>query len=210
MCRLAHPRIAIVAAAWCSLTAAAVGYSATPDHGIADAQRSVWSPHVLLVELHNLPRRYSCDELWYKFRDVLRALGARSDMNILPYRCERVAGAAAYSPKVQLEFFLPTEVSGAQARWATLRSQARDVTLEPGKPAHIDVHDCALLDQMRSTLLPALGDRVTTFHLACQAPPSGTPPFALTVQALLPLPQSPTPTANLPPASAGGTGSSGS
>jgi hypothetical protein len=42
-----------------------------------------------LVDLHDLPQRYSCDDLWYKFRDVLLAMGGRPDIKILVYRCER-------------------------------------------------------------------------------------------------------------------------
>ena len=161
--------------------------------GAADAeeaaQPAVWSPHVLIIDLHDLPKRYTCDELWYKFRDVLTAIGARADMKILPYRCERALGAAAHSPKVQLEFSVPRRVQGQQARVAQVQVQTKSVRLEPGAPGHLDNADCALLNQIRGTLLRSIGSQVTDFRLNCQAPSTGVPPFDLTVRADVPVTQ---------------------
>jgi hypothetical protein len=151
---------------------------------------AVWSPHTVIVDLQDLPHRYSCDDLWYKFKGVLLALGARPDMKILPYRCERAVGAEAYSPKVQLEFSTPAAVGAKSARWADMQAVSRSVHLEPGSPSRLDAKDCELLNQIRSSLLPLLGDRVTGFNLACQAPPTASPPFELTVSALIPVSKS--------------------
>jgi hypothetical protein len=151
---------------------------------------AVWTPHTLIVDLRDLPRRYSCDELWYKFKAVLLTLGARSDMKILPYRCERSLGSTAYSPKVQLEFSSPRAVSAKDAQWADMQAVSKSIRLEPGSPDRIDAKDCDLLDQIKSTLLPYLGDSVTGFNLACRAPQSAEPQFGLTVTALIPVSKS--------------------
>src|ERR1700753_2209419 len=78
---------------------------------------AVWQRHALIVDLQSLPRRYTCDELWYKFRDVLLAVGASSRMKIMPYECGAQAGEHAYSPKVELDFKTPSTLSGDQKRW---------------------------------------------------------------------------------------------
>src|SRR5438105_1886663 len=101
------------------------------------SQPAVWAPHALIVDLRNLPKHYTCDDLWYKFRDVLLAMGARPDMKILPYRCAGHAGSQAYSPKVELQFSMPRTVSGADVKWADLRVIAKPVHLQPGAPAHL-------------------------------------------------------------------------
>ncbi|HKR39599.1 MAG TPA: hypothetical protein VJU59_07955, partial [Paraburkholderia sp.] len=150
---------------------------------------AVWSRHALIVDLHDLPRRYTCDELWYKFRDVLLAIGAAPQMRILPYRCERRVGAIAYSPKVELDFSLPRILSVENSGGATLEVVPKDVTLEPDKLPHIGPQDCELLNQMRFTFFKAIGEAVKTYHLACQAPVSSTPAFAMTVQTLARVPQ---------------------
>ena len=42
---------------------------------IATSAPAVWAPHELIVNLHDLPKHYSCDDLWYKFRAILLTLG---------------------------------------------------------------------------------------------------------------------------------------
>jgi hypothetical protein len=170
---------------------------------------AVWSPHALIVDLPNLPKHYTCDELWYKFRDVLLAIGARPDLSILPYQCEGRSNSLNYSPRVQLEFSIPREVTGNDRRWAELQVMAKSIRLEPGTPGHLDGGDCALLDQMRSTLLRSIGDSVTDVQLPCQAPQASGPPFALTVKALVPVTQSPSDLARVPSAARRGVAGSG-
>jgi hypothetical protein len=170
---------------------AVLAASATAAATTADSPRpAVWTLHTLIVDLRDLPKRYTCDELWYKFKAVLLTLGARPDMKILPYRCERALGSAAYSPKVQLQFSSPRPVSGKDVKWADMQVASKSVRLEPGSPDHIDRQDCELLYQIKSTLLPYLGDPVTGFNLACRAPQLLVPLFGLRVTALVPVSKS--------------------
>jgi hypothetical protein len=182
---------------------------ATTTAGGAEASYpGVWSRHALIVDLQNLPKRYDCDELWYKFRDVLKAIGARSDMKILPYRCDR--GSAGYSPRVELTFSIPSEVTGKSARLAEMRIVPKSIRLDPGTLQSLNDQDCALLKQMKHTLLRDVGDTVSDSDLACQAPRhAASPPFGLTVKALLPLPPSPTHVAAAPLANRRGPARSG-
>ncbi len=166
-------------------------------------QAAVWSQRALIVDLQNLPKRYTCDELWYKFRDVLVAIGARPH-KILPYSCDSRLGAVAYSPKVQLELSIPSAVSGKDARWANLQAVPKLVRLEPGAPQHLNAADCDLLNQMRQTLLKAIGADITGFRLACGAPPVSKPAFDLMVKALVPVTQTSSVVAGARPANPGG------
>jgi hypothetical protein len=168
------------------LAASATAGAATAEH----SQPAIWAAHSVIVDLRNLPQRYTCDELWYKFKGVLTTLGARPDMKIIPYRCERALGAGGYSPKVQLDFAVPRLVNDKNARWADMQVSRKSIRLEAGTPGRIDAHDCELLNQIRSTLLHYLGATVTEFNLACQAPQSLQSPFGITVTALIPVSQS--------------------
>jgi len=150
-------------------------------------QLAVWTPHDLIVGFEHLPKLYSCDDLWYKFRDVLRALGARPDMRILTYQCGKQVGELAYSPQVQLHFYIPQVVGKSEARWADLHVITKTVRLGPGHPASITPSDCELLLQMKDYLLAALPDRVLNFNLACGAPTTRWP-FGVSVQTLTPVP----------------------
>jgi hypothetical protein len=171
----------ILAAACCLVLVWPAGGAATA----GSAQAATWQRHNVLLELHDLPKRYSCNDLWYKFRDVLLRLGARPNMDILPYRCERGRGRSAFSPRVRLEFYAPRRLPAAPAGGASLRVRAQDIRIAPGEPASIDASDCTLLRQMKA----ALPGRILQFHLACRAPSVSKPPFSITVQALIPVPQ---------------------
>jgi hypothetical protein len=139
----------------------------------------------MIVDLQDLPKRYSCDDLWYRFRDVLLSIGARSDMQIFPYQCN------TRSPRVRLQFSLLKTVSGAEVKYASLQAGSETIRLEPGHPRSLDASDCALLQQIKGTLLPALPVRVVSYRLTCVAPTSSHRRFYLSVQALSPASQSP-------------------
>jgi len=150
-------------------------------------QPATWRPYDLIIDLHALPVRYSCDDLWYKFHDVLLALGARPDLEILAYRCEPgLDDRAARSPHVQLRFNLPETVDPSQARWADIQATAATVRLAPGHPAALHDSDCELLRQMKDELFATLDQptRVVGFALACAAPHTARWPFNVTVQSL--------------------------
>lgn len=149
-------------------------------------QPAVWTPHDVIVSFDHLPKIYSCDDLWYKFRDVLRAIGARPDMRILAYQCGPKHGQLAYSPQVHLHFSIPQAVGHAQARWADVNVERRTVRLGPGHPASITAADCELLRQMKDDLLSVLPDRVLQFNLACEAPATHWP-FSVSIEALTPV-----------------------
>lgn len=159
-----------------------------PQAGVSAPQPGVWVKHDLVVRLQNLPKRYSCDDLSHKFHDILTTLGARPDMRILAYRCESVLGVIARSPSVHLQFELPEVAAATQVRWSDFQVQPGTVRLEPGRPRSLDASDCELLRQIKGGLLPALSERVIGYHLACQAPPTESPKFSLSVQAMTPAP----------------------
>jgi hypothetical protein len=153
---------------------------------------ATWRPYDLIVDLHDLPQRYSCDDLWYKFHDVLLAIGARADLKIVTYRCERSQSESnARSPRAQLQFALPELLSPAQSRWAQLQATTTTVRLAPGQPKSLQSTDCELLQQMKDGLLASLSQRIVSFDLACAAPHPARWPFHVTVQTLTPAPTVP-------------------
>jgi hypothetical protein len=147
-------------------------------------------PHDLIVTLNHLSKRYSCNDLWYKFHDVLLEIGARPDMTILPYRCQRALGEAARSPSVQLQFQLPEVLHGKLVRWADIRVVNSTVILGPGHPSSFDASDCDLLRQINDTLFTRIFDRPANYHLACRAPAMHEPGYSLSVVVLKPVDES--------------------
>jgi hypothetical protein len=143
----------------------------------AESAPAVWFPYDILVDLQNLPRHYTCDDLESKFRGVLLSIGARPDMTIVPYQCH------SYSPRIHVLFSLPKTVRG----YAELTAVDESVRLAPGQPASLSSSDCALVRQMKDTLLADLPIRVISYRFTCITPLSHYSPFQLTVQALAPV-----------------------
>jgi hypothetical protein len=141
-----------------------------------ESARAVWFPYDILVDLQNLPRRYSCDDLESKFRGVLLSIGARPDMTIVPYQCH------SYSPRIHVLFSLPKTLEG----YTELTAIDESVRLAPGRPASLTSSDCALVREMKNTLLADLPIRVISYRFTCIAPPSRYPPFQMTVHVLAP------------------------
>ena len=147
------------------------------------AQPAAWVVHDLSIDLHNLPQRYSCDDLQHKFRDMLLVLGARPDLKVLTARCE----LGSRSPSVRLQFSMPELVERTAKRGIVVDAAAATVRLEPGHPASLNAADCELMRQIKDRLLAPMSQRVMTFNLACSAPPSRGARFSLSVQTLQPL-----------------------
>src|SRR6201999_2393691 len=106
------------------------------------------------------------------------AMGARPDVKILVYRCERgLPDGKARSPRAQLQFSMPELLTPSQSRWAQLQAVTTTVRLGPGHPASLLSGDCELLRQMKDGLLESLSQRVVSFNLACAASHSTRWPF---------------------------------
>ncbi len=149
----------------------------------ATATAAEWMPHELIVNLSDLPRAYSCNDLWYRFHDVLAAIGAR-ESRILTYDCRDTAAHAHASPKVELKFQFPTPLSGADTRFADFTANAATVRFAPGSPRSLTADDCEFMKQVTAGLLQALDlHPEATFRCAAGAPAE---PFAVTVRVLLP------------------------
>ena len=126
-----------------------------------------WRSYDILLDLQELPRTYSCDELWYRVRDVLLALGARAYMTLTPYDCGTTHSGAARSPRVQVRFQLPYVLKGADVRYAELNVREQPVRLTPGSPHSLQPGDCELVRQLRGTLLSALPLHVEAADFNC-------------------------------------------
>ena len=165
--------------------AASVSGAAAVTPAASSGSPAQWRTYDLLIDLQQLPRSYSCTELWYKFRDVLLDIGARHYMLIEPYACAAPGQPAALSPRVHLKFQLPFLLAGADTRYAEITSVRKTIRLAPGEPASLQADDCALMDQLRGALLAAVPVRVSSATFRCG---SSSPSFAITLAAAVAAP----------------------
>jgi hypothetical protein len=167
--------------------AEAVGHAAAArgdgSHGSAAAPRpALWRTFNMIVNLQNLPRTYTCNELWYEFHGILQRLGAWPySINILPYNCSPTASGYMKSPDVQVGFQLPFFLQGAAAKGAPAQAVERTIRLSPGEPQTLHGADCRLMQQISQTLLASLPVRVDEQHFDCPAPPPRGANFTVTL-----------------------------
>jgi len=162
---------------------------AAPAHtggAAADAGPAEWRSYDLLVDLTDLPRPYTCNELWYRLHDLLLAVGARHYPQIYTYHCGTTRAASSRSPSVQLQFQLPRALAPADARYADVPVVRATVRLAPGVLHSYKPEDCELLKQLSTQLLPSLPVQLVGAGLSCPAPGAAHQGYALEVQALIP------------------------
>jgi hypothetical protein len=181
--KLHRRKLQLILAAWTTLFAIGPALAAPPTAQSPASQPATWAEHDINLNLYNLPRSYSCDDLRQKFRDVLLVLGASQDTNVLASRCE----PGSRSPRVRVRFSIP-EISESTAKGrSAVEASAALVRLEAGHPASLEATDCELLRQIKDGLLAPIANQVASFNLACSAPASKRARFNLSVRTLQPL-----------------------
>lgn len=188
--------LGIVAAAACALgllgTAAAA--SAAPK-SVTEGRPALWRTYDMIIGLKNLPRTYTCDQLWYEFRGILLYLGAWPySINILPYHCSPTPAGYVRSPDVQIRFQLPIFLSSG-VKPVPAEAVERTLRLSPGKPQILQTSDCQLLQQVEQMLLASLeGARVDGDHFDCSPPPPRAADFHVTLSLPMAVKMPPAPT----------------
>jgi hypothetical protein len=168
--------LSLAALSWPWVSCLALGASPT-------TQPATWVTHDINVDLQSLPQRYYCDEIQQKLRDVLLALGARSNLTVAASRCE----IGSRSPTVRVRFSLP-EPPGRDSQGAmVIQTTAALVRIEAGHPASLQAGDCELMRQIREKMLAPVLHNAMNFNLNCSAPSVRGVHFNLSAQTLQPL-----------------------
>lgn len=167
----------------------------TAHDGSAGARPALWRTFEMIVNLRNLPRTYTCDQLWYEFHGIVLRLGAWPySVNILPYHCSPKPNGTLRSPDVQVGFQLPFFLQGAAAKSAPAKAIERTIRLSPGEPKTLQAADCQLMQQISQTLLASLPVRIDDEHFDCSAPPRRAANFNVTVTLPVAVKMPPAPT----------------
>jgi len=190
----------IIAAAACAL-----GFIGTPltagagAKGATAGRPALWRSYDMIVNLQNLTRTYTCNQLWYEFRGILLRLGAWPySINILPYQCSPTPGGYLRSPNVEIRFQLPIFLQAAVTA-APAEAIERTVRLSPGEPKTLQTSDCQLLQQIGQMMFASIdGARVTEQHFDCAAPSSRAGNFHVTLRLPVAVKMPPAPTTSAP------------
>jgi|SRR5579863_3137113 len=166
----------------CALGFLGAGTVAGAQGGAAAGKPALWRTYDMIVNLQNLPRTYTCDQLWYEFHGILLRLGAWPySVSILPYHCSPSPGGDLKSPDVEVRFQLPFFLHGVAAQSAPSQAVERTVRLAPGEPKTLQTSDCQLLQQIDGTMLANIVAHIDSENFHCSAGPPKAAHFSVTL-----------------------------
>lgn len=192
--------LGVIAAAVGALGFAGTAMAASAvQKSVATGRPALWRTYDMIVNLQNLPRTYTCNQLWYEFHGILLRLGAWPySVNILPYHCSPTPSGYLRSPNVEIRFQLPIFLQGA-VKSAPAEAIERTVRLSPGEPKTLQTSDCELLRQIEQMLLTSIeAARVDEDHFECAAPPPRAANFHVTLSLPMVVKMPPAPTTSAP------------
>jgi hypothetical protein len=193
--------VAVCALGWGGTSVAAGAGAGAVAKGSPGGRPALWRSYDMIVNLQNLKRTYTCNQLWYEFHGILLHLGAWPySINILPYQCSPTPSGYLRSPNVEIRFQLPIFLQ-ATVKSAPAEAIERTVRLAPGEPKTLKTSDCQLLQQIEQMMLDSIeGARIVEDHFDCSAQSSrgGNFHVALTLPMAVKMP--PVPTATSAPA----------
>jgi hypothetical protein len=188
--------VGVIAAAVCAL--GFVGATVTVgamEKGVTAGRPALWRTYDIIVNLQNLPRTYTCNQLWYEFHGILLRLGAWPySVNILPYQCSPTPSGYMRSPNVEIRFQLPIFLQAA-VKSAPAAAVERTIRLSPGEPKTLQASDCQLLQQIDRMMLTSIdGLHVDEERFDCAAPPPRGASFHVTLSLPMAVKMPPAPT----------------
>lgn len=182
-------KIELIAACGPSAVAAWLFMQPAATSAAVPMQPAYWAQHDEIDYLDNLPRLYRCDDLYYKYRDVLLRLGARPGMKIYAYGCVDDRGVTAkVRAHVDLTYAVPKALPATVSTQSGLRAKLETVHLKPGYPTSLDSGDCILVKDMSDTVLASFSSHIERADPKCSSMHPAQQQFDLTVQTLIPQP----------------------
>ena len=171
-----------IGAAVCALAFIGAWAVAGAQGSAAAGKPALWRTYDMIVNLQNLPRTYTCDQLWYEFHGILLRLGAWPySVSILPYHCSPSPGGDLKSPDVEVRFQLPFFLQGVAAKSAPSQAIERTIRLAPGEQKTLQASDCQLLQQIDGTMLANIVAHVDEEDFHCAAGPPKSTHFSVTL-----------------------------
>ena len=148
--------------------------AAAPDElPAADApppELGVWAEQTYSFVHLGFTATYSCDGLADKLTVLLRAAGARADVQARALGCAGGFGRPNKFARVDLRFYTlqpPASGQPREAAAAPVPGVWRTVSFAPRSPRELDHGDCELVEEFRNVLLPKFATRAVADGLRC-------------------------------------------
>lgn len=159
------------------------GSGSTAAAGAAPEVTALWQAHDLRFHYFGLTTYYTCSGLEDRLEQILKELGAHSDVRVTATGCFGMNDIGKMlSARIRVR--MPTVPGEAAADSFAATSKA--VSLTTHRLGYMGAGDCELLEQVRDQLLPALKIQLVKDGLHCVPGQSSLINQSLQVQALIP------------------------
>lgn len=130
--------------------------------GAATAEPATWQQREASFSFMGWNTLYTCDSLEDKVRDILRALGARSDVVVRARGCFGAQELTRNSwVTVRFHTLAPGAGNGAvDAQWTSFKTQ-------PGQLSTLSTGDCELIEDLKGLITGNFAMRGATYRTSC-------------------------------------------
>jgi hypothetical protein len=154
-------RNATVVDGWVAALAAALALVSGPAAASAVDGAAVWVPKQLNFTYRGFTTKYTCDGLQEKMRRILLKLGARDDLKVIEYDCQRV------TPGVRIIMHVLQPAKGTAGQ--TVAAQWKSVDLLANRELFDAARDCELITELDQQVLPLFATRHVDYSARCSA-----------------------------------------
>jgi hypothetical protein len=147
-----------------SLVATATVQAADEVHP-APSELSVWQHHQTTIYYYGITTRYTCDGLEDKVRALLLYFGARADLKVHAFGCERAPDRPTRTASVSTDFYslAAADVGASQ----TVPGQWVGFIIMPRRPNWMGDGECELMDQLKALLTKSFSMRNLDYRTSC-------------------------------------------
>jgi hypothetical protein len=126
---------------------------------------------------------YTCTGLEEKMRLILLTFGARPDLKVHAYSCDRAQDRPNKSAWVSVEFSSLVPAANPTAP-GTIKAAWKDVRLEPNRPHDMGMGECELVEQMGDMVKKGFTLRNVEYHTTCVPKQVSIGDYSVTAQSL--------------------------
>lgn len=154
----------------------------------SEPMQAVWQPRELNFHFMGFKTYYSCSSIEDRLEQVLRELGAKSDVRVVATGCVPAEVSKTITARIQVS--MPVDAGNAATpSEATFPAQRKTVTLTTNADHQRSSGDCELMEQVRDQLLTALQLKIVKDDVRCFPGQSMIGSRTLQVMALVPVVQ---------------------
>jgi hypothetical protein len=162
-----------------------LGDANAPAAGAQQVVAAEWKQQKVDFPFSAFTAYYTCTGLEDKIRFILLRFGARPDLKVRAYSCDRAENRPNKSAWVSVEFSSLVPASDPSTPGA-VKGSWKDVRLAPNRPYEMGMGECELVEQMASMVKKGFTLRNVSYNTTCVPKQVSVGDYSVSAQSLQP------------------------